>query len=251
VKKKIIALAAALMMFMGVVSASSINGDYKGNPIVKVMSNGKQLESDEVPAMIYDGHTVVPISLLRQIGASVEWNTDTYSVDVKMPVQENNKDINNNGREIRKYAILADVFKLHQDLSSEIADYSTTISLYFQGESNNYNNRMSDDDLNNTLRKIIDDFNVMTSTINSIDSYIAPLSKSRLSDALQINFNAIESYKKATKNIIDWKYTRRSQTEFDSYLRNSNDGNTLARQARELSKNGYSENISYVVKSTN
>lgn len=86
-KKKIILLAAALMMFMGVVSASSINGDYKGNPIVKVMSNGKQLQSDEVPAMIYDGHTVVPISLLRQIGASVEWNADTYSVNVSLPTQ--------------------------------------------------------------------------------------------------------------------------------------------------------------------
>jgi hypothetical protein len=85
VKKKILVLAAALMMFMGIVSASSINGDYKGNPIVKVMSNGKQLQSDEVPAQIYDGHTVVPISLLRQLGASVEWNQDTYSVDVKLP----------------------------------------------------------------------------------------------------------------------------------------------------------------------
>jgi DNA-binding protein Fis len=87
-KKKIISLVALLMMFMGVISASSINGDYKGNPIVKVMSNGKQLEVDEVPAMIYDGHTVVPISTLRQLGASVTWDAYGYSVDVRFPTNE-------------------------------------------------------------------------------------------------------------------------------------------------------------------
>ncbi len=71
-------------MFMGVVSASSINGDYKGNPIVKVKSDGKLLESDEVPAMIYEGQTLVPISLLRQLGAYVNWDADTYSVDIRL-----------------------------------------------------------------------------------------------------------------------------------------------------------------------
>lgn len=85
VNKKIIALVVVLMLFAGVVSASSINGDYKGNPIVKVTSKGKQLEVDEVPAHIIDGHTLVPISLLRQLGASVTWDTNSYTVDVKLP----------------------------------------------------------------------------------------------------------------------------------------------------------------------
>jgi hypothetical protein len=92
--KKIILVAIMFLLFAGVVSASSINGDYKGNPIVKVMSNGKQLQSDEVPAMIYDGHTVVPISLLRQIGVSVNWNADAYSVDVKLPQQQTATNLN-------------------------------------------------------------------------------------------------------------------------------------------------------------
>lgn len=84
-KKKILVLSVVFGLIASGVSASSINGDYKGNPIVKVTSNGKLLEADEVPAQIYDGHTVVPISLLRQIGASVTWDPESYSVNVKLP----------------------------------------------------------------------------------------------------------------------------------------------------------------------
>jgi hypothetical protein len=93
VKKKVLFSLILSLLISSTAWASSLNGDYKGNPIVKVMSNGKQLQSDEVPAMIYDGHTVVPISLLRQIGASVEWNQETYSVDVKIPQPQDNNSV--------------------------------------------------------------------------------------------------------------------------------------------------------------
>lgn len=84
--KKIIASAALIFVLLaGTVSGSSINGEYKGNPIVKVKSNGKALETGEVPAMIHDGNTLVPISLLRQLGATVTWEPETYSVNVTLP----------------------------------------------------------------------------------------------------------------------------------------------------------------------
>lgn len=105
-KKKIIVLTAVLMLFAGVVSASSINGDYKGNPIVKVTSSGKQLETDEVPAMIYDGHTLVPISLLRQIGASVTWDQNTYNVDVKLNQPATSFSLNDIAKEAKNHNII-------------------------------------------------------------------------------------------------------------------------------------------------
>lgn len=83
--KKLLLVSIMFLMFAGVVSASSINGDYKGNPIVKLKSNGNVIDSGEVPAMIYDGKTLVPIAALRNLGATVTWDADTYSVDVKMP----------------------------------------------------------------------------------------------------------------------------------------------------------------------
>jgi hypothetical protein len=88
--KKIIAMSAAMMLLAGTVSASTINGTYKGNPIVKVTSNGKPLQVDEVPAHIVDGHTLVPISLLRQVGASVAWDGKAYSVDVQVNAGKSN-----------------------------------------------------------------------------------------------------------------------------------------------------------------
>ncbi|SDD64903.1 Copper amine oxidase N-terminal domain-containing protein [Paenibacillus sp. UNCCL117] len=91
-KTKILALSAVLMLASGAVSASSINGTYKGNPIVKVTSNGSSLQVDEVPAQIVDGHTLVPISLLRQLGASVAWDAKTYGVDVKLGAVKEDKD---------------------------------------------------------------------------------------------------------------------------------------------------------------
>ncbi|WP_397357185.1 stalk domain-containing protein [Paenibacillus sp. N3.4] len=47
-------------------------------------SNGNELtiSSEGVPAFIYDNSTVVPISVLRNLGATVTWDANTYSVDI-------------------------------------------------------------------------------------------------------------------------------------------------------------------------
>jgi len=90
--KKIAVLTAAFALLAGSVSASSMHGDYKGNPIVKVTSNGKQLEPANVPAMIIDGYTAVPISLLRQLGATVTWDAATYTADIKLPESSKSPD---------------------------------------------------------------------------------------------------------------------------------------------------------------
>ncbi|KRE70840.1 stalk domain-containing protein [Paenibacillus sp. Soil750] len=70
-----------------------MNGDYKGNPIVLIKSSGKQLVTNEVPGQILDGNTMVPISVLRQLGASVTWDPNTYSVDVKIPTSDNSQNV--------------------------------------------------------------------------------------------------------------------------------------------------------------
>jgi hypothetical protein len=86
--KKIVLISLMFMMFMGVVNASSKNGDYKGNPIVKLYNEGYEIKSDDVPALIYNGRTVVPISLLKKIGAEVTWDQSDYSVNITMPSTE-------------------------------------------------------------------------------------------------------------------------------------------------------------------
>lgn len=78
----IFALSAFILLGSGIAIGSSINGDYNGHPIVKVTSSGKTL-TDEVPAQIIDGKTMVPLTMLRNLGFNVTWNANDYSVDVK------------------------------------------------------------------------------------------------------------------------------------------------------------------------
>lgn len=81
-KKKIIMLAAILLMFASVASGSSINGDYKGNPIVNVFVNGSKVISD-VPAMIIDGTTMIPLrAVAESMGGVIGWDQNSYSVTI-------------------------------------------------------------------------------------------------------------------------------------------------------------------------
>ncbi|MFC0214652.1 stalk domain-containing protein [Paenibacillus chartarius] len=86
--------AAAIVLFamtFGVAGASSVNGEFEGNPVVKVQSGGKELQVEDVPATIYLGRTVVPIYMLKQLGAEVTWNADAYTVNVTMPTTRSDK----------------------------------------------------------------------------------------------------------------------------------------------------------------
>lgn len=92
-KKKIITLSAAFMLLAGSVSASSINGDYKGNPIVKLTSGGYTVEPPSIPPMIIDNNIMIPASVLRNLGAEVTWDEETYTANISFPIVNNNTPI--------------------------------------------------------------------------------------------------------------------------------------------------------------
>lgn len=85
VKRKIAAVALLSLLVAGTVQASGINGDFNGNPIVKLKYNGQVLPIEDTPAIVFEGRTMVPIYMLKQLGVDVTWDQETYSVDVKMP----------------------------------------------------------------------------------------------------------------------------------------------------------------------
>lgn len=86
--KKIVALSLALMLMSGVAVASSRNGDFQGDPIVVVKSGGKELTVEDTPGVLYHDRTMIPLYMLRQLGAKVDWNESEWSVNVTMPKQE-------------------------------------------------------------------------------------------------------------------------------------------------------------------
>jgi len=86
-KRKLFLLSLLLFVFgAGVVTAGSINGNYNGNPIVRLFAGDKELKPD-VPAQIIDGRTMVPLYVLQDLGATVKWDAKNYRVDVEMPVR--------------------------------------------------------------------------------------------------------------------------------------------------------------------
>lgn len=93
--KKIVLMGLMFMMFMGVVSASSINGEYKGKAIVNAIVNDKAIVSS-VPAIIYNGSTLIPLrSTLEVLGAQVTWNakTNTAKITTDKKVQINTTNV--------------------------------------------------------------------------------------------------------------------------------------------------------------
>lgn len=82
---KVTAVMILLMGFAGVVQASGIHGEYKGDPVVRVLSGGKELLVEDVPAVIRDGRTVVPLYMLREAGVTVKWDPERYNVELAVP----------------------------------------------------------------------------------------------------------------------------------------------------------------------
>lgn len=82
--KKIGLVIIMIVLLATVANAASVNGDFKGNPIVNVKANGKELTVEKTPAVIYNDNTLVPIYMLRELGAIVTWDQKTYSVDVNL-----------------------------------------------------------------------------------------------------------------------------------------------------------------------
>lgn len=79
-KKKIILLALSLMLFATGVSASSLNGDYKGYSIINLKVDNYDTSPD-VPAINFEGTTMVPVRFVSEsLGSDVSWRDDTQTV---------------------------------------------------------------------------------------------------------------------------------------------------------------------------
>jgi hypothetical protein len=82
--KKLILVVVLFLAFAGVATGSSVNGDYNGNPIVKVKVNGLLINSD-TPAMIIDGTTLIPLRAASEaLGATVTWDQNTYTASLQI-----------------------------------------------------------------------------------------------------------------------------------------------------------------------
>jgi hypothetical protein len=229
--KKIILVAIMFLLFAGVVSASSINGDYKGNPIVKITSNGKALEVDEVPPMIYDGHTVVPISLLRQLGASVVWDQNTYGVDVTF---------SSDAEKMKYYSLLSDRYSqlrlVGRQLEYNSLNFNLT-SLLLKMNSNPDSNLKSSED---SLNQVITMYNKIQGTtalfIQNNTKYGESIDD--MNSGLINYYNSIDSFKAAMNNLFAYS----TDTNYGSkFLENANKALQELAAGNKIMEDGYNK----------
>ncbi|REE70682.1 copper amine oxidase-like protein [Paenibacillus taihuensis] len=83
-RKKIIGLTViGVIALSGVVSAASLWGTYKGNDIIRLTVDGTPVKVSDVPAISYNGRTMLPINLLKNAGITYTWNQSTKTVDIQ------------------------------------------------------------------------------------------------------------------------------------------------------------------------
>jgi predicted double-glycine peptidase len=159
------------LLFAGVVSASSINGDYKGNPIVKLKSNGQVLAVEDTPAIVYEDRTMVPIYMLKKIGLNVTWDQNDYSVQVSLP---------NEKTDVRQYIIASDYFVYLQDATRYISTFGSIMDNYYRTQNekgfsaNDYS--ILEQEYNKTQAKLDESnnkYNDIRLKVSISDSYVA------------------------------------------------------------------------------
>lgn len=84
-KKKIGLLVAAGFILMGTVSAASLWGSYKGNPVIKVNMAGTEVKYDKVPAFASGGQVMIPITTLKNLGVKYTYDSKKLTANITKP----------------------------------------------------------------------------------------------------------------------------------------------------------------------
>jgi hypothetical protein len=183
-KRIIITSIVIFSLFASVVSGSSINGEYKGNSIVKVMVNGTEIQSD-VPGINFDGSTLVPLRAITEaMGASVEWIGDKQLASIQFspptPFKDQKRYVIEDMRIISDAiytGLMSDNFSGVENVGISIEQDKTSISIVY----NTPKNLSFTEVINNTIvissvtaiAKDDYDIDVVRITMNTSDGYTA------------------------------------------------------------------------------
>lgn len=206
--KRLLLVILVLMITATVANAASVNGEYNGDSIVRVTSQGKELTVEDVPAVLYDGRTMVPIYLLRQLGVTVTWDQKTYTADVKLGESTNQN---------KQYAALAKKYKRLIDDIEFMKKYSYTLEFFFKTNLQRSTSEAEDNILYDELTAVHNRYALSVKENQSVIDAIAPLSINPVYEIQNILYAVAESYNKAYEHLLTWKYALdREQTESSS-----------------------------------
>lgn len=240
-KKKVIGLAVvASLMLTGVVSAASMWGSYKGNDIIRITSNGSPVKTSDVPAISYNGRTMVPINMLAQLGIGYNWDQKNKTLDVIVnntaiePSELNSSDI----LIIKGFIKTANFFNKLESLGDMITDLSNTYSLAFQ--------EMNSDNINTYFKTANTHLDGVIDSYNSIIGDSKNYSDNTIQGILNDYYAAIDYYKNVDTYLNKYFYSK-LDSDFDNYLDNSKNGFNISFNAKKRALSGYNKYISLAV----
>lgn len=232
-KKKILfATLSCLLLFSGVVSAANLWGTYKGNQIIRLTVNGDPVKVTDVPAISYNGRTMIPIYLLNNAGINYYWDQKNQTVDITSKVTEKNND-----RDIVSKVKIMNYYKGLEEvgdrINSVIDAYEIVFNRYMYGTNQEVNIQTANDALNGA----IDFYNLFQKNSHSIIS-LDYLNTSEINSILNNYYDAIEllkiSYTSLEKLSINY-----TQKEYGNYYSNGTAALALIDKGLRSSSNSY------------
>lgn len=210
-----------IVLLATVANAASINGEFEGNPIIKMKADGKVLAVEDVPAILYNGRTMVPIGMLRQLGVGVEWDQATQSANVTLPKITSGEPVDL--ETIKFYGEVQNLYDRLGILGDMLASLVDRFGTAFDGiQLGRYEILTT---LNQQINSVIDNYNGI---IKTVDDTTTQLWNKQIYDNDLVNtmdhYNeSIDYYKAAETHINNFSSTKK-QTDFDNYLEISHQG---------------------------
>lgn len=239
-KKKIVTLVMASMLFAGAVSAASVWGTYKGNQIIRITSNGVALKTPDVPAIIYNGRTMIPINMLGQLGVGYSWDAKNQTVDVKTASTGTTRTSLDAVKSNIRYADYFHSLETFGDMMVGLSSRYSTAYNFASINSHQTANVLSD--INKTLNELIETYNQLNSFSTGY------ISDPNVKSILDGYYSAIEQYKKTADALTIYSVTK-SSTSFKEYTNSSNKAFSLSSDARYLASITYTAYINAALNS--
>lgn len=236
--KKIGLVVIMIVLLATVANAASVNGDFKGNPIVKVKANGKELTVENTPAVIYNGNTLVPIYMLRQLGAEVTWDQTTYSVDVVIDKSNDSVGI------LKDHSVIMDIYRslgMFGDRTNEIREMLSIISQLIDNDNRDIRTVDSLKNVKEYLNGLYNEYNTMNTDIRSsmiASKYITNFEIEIISGVLEQYVKILEQYGLMMFNLAEYALDKNIQ-KYTEYTNNYIKAISMVDDAKSESNSGY------------
>lgn len=251
-KKKISLIAIILLLITSTVYAASINGEYKGNPIVSISNYGTVIHPIDVPAFIYEGRAMLPISALKSLGLTITWNPDSYNVDVVLPKSETKTVKIDANADIKKQIEASDLFIFLQDATRYIDAFQGLMDQFYYTENTKGFNPSDYTTLNTFMDNTTNKANEL---VNKYNSTYLKINANDANEALK-NVNDIKTvYSILQDAFIDmtaWKMDKYESNilpkvfdqSYSSYLTKIQSSHTKALAIMDELKTDYNKSVS-------